>query len=136
MWSNAFKMPIQSIGMQNKYNFSWYKPLMIVFKKFLRIYFSGMPDWNVLYTSECVVYTFRLCKRSKQIVFFSSTSKSTIGIWKTCLNRLINGWNWFNHRDYLAISTYNKQNTIKKNCHVLGKWLRYLALDLSPTSLQ
>ena len=56
MWSNAFKMPIQSIGMQNKYNLSCYKPIMVVFKKFLRKYYSGMPEWNVLYTSECVLY--------------------------------------------------------------------------------
>ena len=55
IYSNAFKMTIQSIGMQNKYNLSWYKPLMVVFKKFVRKYFSGMPDRNLLYTSECVL---------------------------------------------------------------------------------
>ena len=55
MWSNAFKMPIKLISMQSKYNLSWYKPLMVVFKLFSRKHFSAMPDWNVLYTSECVL---------------------------------------------------------------------------------
>ena len=55
MWSNAFKMPIKLISMQSKYNLSWYKPWMIVFKQFSRKHCSGMPDWNVLYTSECVL---------------------------------------------------------------------------------
>ena len=28
---------------------------MVVFRQFSRKHFSGMPDWTVLYTSECVI---------------------------------------------------------------------------------
>ena len=58
MCSNVFKMPIKSVGMQNKYTLSCYKLLMVVFKQFSKKYFSGMPDWNVIYISECVLYSW------------------------------------------------------------------------------
>ena len=59
---NTFKMPIKSISMQNKYTLSWYKPWLFVFKQFSWKHFSGMPDWNVLYTSECVIICWTIWK--------------------------------------------------------------------------
>ena len=65
MCPNAFKMQIKSIGMQNKYTLSWYKPWLFVFKQFSWKHFSGMLDWNVLYSSECVLRNFLIRARQE-----------------------------------------------------------------------